>query len=87
MFEYMAGGLAVVASDFQLYREVVSGSGCGMLVDPGDTESIARGIIYLLDNPGRMKEMARHGIEAFVKKYNWDSQEKKLIELYDRITT
>src|SRR3546814_12200770 len=49
LFEYMAAGLPVIASDFGHWREVVEPAGCGLLVNPTDTRAIARAIEHLIE--------------------------------------
>jgi len=87
MFEYMAAGIPVVYSDFPLWREIMEEAGCGVPVDPFDTHKIAAEITHLFENPKLAQEMGTAGREAVVNKYNWDSQAKLLIELYQKLLT
>lgn len=82
MFEYMAAGLPVIASDFPLWHRVLDDIGCGILVDPLDTRAIAGAIEYILTHPAEAEEMGRRGQAAIRKQYNWETQEKKLFDLY-----
>jgi glycosyltransferase involved in cell wall biosynthesis len=85
MFEYMAAGIPVVASDFSLWREIVESAGSGLLVDPLDPRAIADAVRYLLDNPKEAEEMGRNGRRAVEERYNWGSEERKLLNLYEEL--
>ncbi|MGH7498886.1 MAG: glycosyltransferase family 4 protein, partial [Gemmatimonadales bacterium] len=82
MFEYMAAGLPVVASDFPLWRSIVEGAGCGLLVDPLDPAAIRSAVEYLLLHPAEAERMGARGREAVQQRYNWAGEETKLLEIY-----
>ncbi|MDP3960831.1 MAG: glycosyltransferase family 4 protein [Pseudorhodobacter sp.] len=85
MFEYMAAGLPVIASDFPLWREIVEGAGCGLLVDPQDPQAIARAMQWVLGHPEEAAAMGRRGRAAVEDRYNWEAESKKLVALYRRL--
>ena len=82
MFEYMAAGIPVIASDFPLWRDIVEGSGCGLCVDPRDPAAIAAAIDYLAAHPREAREMGASGWRAVFERYNWESESDKLIAFY-----
>lgn len=85
MFEYMAAGLPLIASDFPLWREIVDGAGCGLLVDPLNPNAIAEAMQWILDHPEDAKAMGLRGRKAVEKTYNWEPEAEKLIGLYHRL--
>jgi glycosyltransferase involved in cell wall biosynthesis len=85
LYEYMAAGIPVIASDFPLWREIVVGNGCGLVVDPMDPDAIAEALRYLMTNDGVAEDMGRRGQEAIKDRYNWESQFRMLTRLYDGV--
>jgi glycosyltransferase involved in cell wall biosynthesis len=84
LFEYMAAGLPVVASDLPNCRQVVEDTGCGLVVDPLDTAAIAKAVQWLLENPSEAEEMGRRGRRAVEERHNWNSEGQKLVRYYER---
>lgn len=82
LFEYMAAGIPVIASDFPLWRQVLAGVDCAIFVDPRKPEAISDAIQHLLAHPAEAERMGRCGLEAVQTAYNWDSQARELIKLY-----
>lgn len=82
MFEYMAAGLPVIASDFPLWRRIIDEAACGLLVDPMDPGAIGGAIDWLLTHPVEAEAMGRRGRAAVEAHYSWDSESTKLIALY-----
>jgi glycosyltransferase involved in cell wall biosynthesis len=62
LFEYVAAGLPILASDLPVIAEVVRGSRLGEVVSPGDPSSIAAGVRRLLD-PAVRAEAVAHVLE------------------------
>ena len=82
MFEYLAAGCAVVASDFPLYKSLLFGSQCAHFVDPQDTSEIARVLQELIADPQQTLAMAKAARSCFEQKYSWESEVKTLHEFY-----
>jgi glycosyltransferase involved in cell wall biosynthesis len=82
MFEYMAAGIPVIASDFPMWREIVLGNQCGLCVDPLDPAAIAKAIDYLVQHPDEARQMGEKGRRAVLERYNWSVEEAKLLAHY-----
>lgn len=82
LFEYMAAGLPVIASDFPLWREIVVGGGFGLVVDPRDPRAVAGAIERLVVNTKEAQEMGQRGRRAVAETLNWDTQAVKLEDAY-----
>jgi glycosyltransferase involved in cell wall biosynthesis len=85
LFEYMSAGLPVIASNFELWKEIVEGNQCGLTVDPTRPGQIAEAVDYLLCHPELRRQMGANARQAVQEKYNWDRESQKLISLYQRV--
>ncbi len=86
MFEYMSAGLPVIASDFPLWRDIITASDCGLCVDPLDPAAIAEAIDFLATHPERAREMGENGQRAVAERFNWHQEERKLLETYEELS-
>lgn len=86
LFEYMAAGLPVIASDLPRWRDIVRGIDCGLVVDPLDPSAIAAAVEFLLRHPGEAEAMGRRGREAVFSGLNWDSDRATLLAFYGELS-
>ncbi len=85
IFEYMAIGLPVITSNFELYRNVVEKHECGICVDPYNAQEITEAIVDIINNHDKAEQMAKNGLKATRDYFNWDKQKEKLLNLYKSI--
>lgn len=85
LFEYMALGIPVIASDFPLYREVIEKNSCGICVNPESIQAIADAVGYLANHPMEAKKLGGNGKKAVTEKYNWECESSKLLKLYSNL--
>jgi glycosyltransferase involved in cell wall biosynthesis len=85
LFQYMAAGVPVVASDFPDVRSVVEGSGAGVVVDPTDPHAVAAAIRRLIDDPELAQSMGAAGRRAVAERFNWATSAQELLRGYRAI--
>ncbi len=81
LFEYVMGGLAVVASDFPEIRGVVNDYDLGILVDPDDVKQISEAIALLASEPIVRKRYQQNAINAR-EQLDWGSQVHSFLSVY-----
>jgi len=74
LFEAMACGVPVVASDLPGLGGIVREHACGMTVEPGNAPAFARAVAELAADPSMAAGMGRRGREAAVRRYSWDAR-------------
>jgi len=85
LFEYIAAGIPVAASNFPELRKIVLGHQLGAVFNPEDPKDIARAIKYILSDPERYQRMKENARKA-ARIYNWENESKKLLALYAELT-
>jgi len=85
MFEYMACGLPVLASDFPLYRSVVESSGAGRCANPTNWFAMADVVQQMLADAEGLHQMGVNGMQAVANHYAWNGEAAKLMALYSQI--
>lgn len=85
LFEYMAAGIPVIASDFPLWRSIIQEEGCGLVVDPFDPRALATAIERLMTNHGEAEAMGRRGRKAIEERLNWAIEERTLLSFYSSL--
>jgi glycosyltransferase involved in cell wall biosynthesis len=85
IFEYMAAGIPVVASDFPLWKEIVEGNNCGICIAPHDTKAIADAVNRLLADENLAQKMGENGKKAVKEKYNWETESLNLLSFYKKL--
>lgn len=78
IFEYMACGVAVLASDYPELRRLVREFDCGIVVDSDDPENIARGAAELLQDPEHCRQMGVNGRKAIEGKLGFAQELTRL---------
>jgi glycosyltransferase involved in cell wall biosynthesis len=82
MFEYMAAGLPIIASDFPFWRELLNDYDCAIFVNPHVPQESAGAIDWILSNPDQAYAMGARGRYGVLSRYNWAPEAEKLVAFY-----
>jgi glycosyltransferase involved in cell wall biosynthesis len=80
LFEYMAMGKGIIASDLDQIGEVLEHNYTAWMVKPGDAESLMLGLKAMIDNPEAGKRLGEAARREVVAKYTWKEHTRKIIE-------
>jgi len=87
LFEALAAGVPIVASDLPGMASIVRETGAGVVCDPTDPAAVAAAIRRILELPeADRRAMGERGREAARTRYNWRAQMDVLLAEYGRLT-
>lgn len=82
LFEYLAAGLAIIATDIPYWRELLGGADCATWVPPGDPDAVVDAIRRYDDDPELLLRHAEAGRALVADRFRWDHEERTLLDLY-----
>lgn len=85
IFEYMAAGKALVASDIGQVGEVIRDGHNGLLYDPEDGASLKTKVLALLENAPMRKQLGEQARRDLVANYTWERHAKKIIAIFEEV--
>ena len=80
-FEAMVCGRPIICTKGTYSGELTEREEVGLAVEYTQ-EALTQAIIKLRDDPKLRQKLGRNALRAAITKYNWQGQEKKLLELY-----
>jgi glycosyltransferase involved in cell wall biosynthesis len=85
LFEYMASGRPIVASDLPSLREVLRDGENALLAEPGNAAALTRGILRIKNDAALGERLARQAVED-VRQYTWARRAERLEVLFAGVT-
>ena len=84
LMEAMASGLPIVASKIRGNEDLISNNQGGYLVNPTDSEQVAKAIEKMIQNPEKREKMEERNLEI-ITKYGQETVLQKMDEFFDEI--
>src|SRR4029453_10185209 len=79
LFEYMAMGKGIVASDLEQIGEILHHDQTAWLVKPGDPASLMEGLKRLIDDAGLRQRLGEGARSEVVQQFTWRAHTQHII--------
>lgn len=79
LFEYMAAGKAIVASDLPVLREVLTHEGNALLCDPADIEAWCLTLARLRDDALLRRSLGQQALVDLTTHYTWQARARRVL--------
>ena len=84
LFEYMASGRAILATDLPGIAEVVADGETALLVPPSDVETMAAALARLHDDPALRARLAESARRLVFARYTWAARAQAIVDFIRR---
>jgi glycosyltransferase involved in cell wall biosynthesis len=81
LFEYMAMGKAVVASNLDQLGELLEHDRTAWLVKPGNSTELAEGLRTLIEDPSRRERLGTAARDEVVARHTWREHVRRIVEM------
>jgi len=85
VLEALACGVPVIASDLPAVRELIGDGENGLLVPPGDANSLQHSLLALLQDPDRRRKLREAGLRRIEERPDREAEMRKLELLYESL--
>lgn len=82
LIEALACGLPVIASDIGGVRLVIKDGENGLLIPPGDSQSLGKALDQLLSDGNERYRLGQTAHQSVINDHSWESVASKLIEIF-----
>lgn len=79
IFEYMAAGSTIAASDLPVLREVLVDGENAMLCDPASVDEWVRTLEHLRDNPEERQRLGKNARDDYEARYTWQRRSERVL--------
>jgi glycosyltransferase involved in cell wall biosynthesis len=80
LFEYMASGRAVLASELDQIGEVLEHDETAWLVPPGDERALGEGLLLLASDPALRARLGRAARARAIETHSWDAHVERILD-------
>jgi glycosyltransferase involved in cell wall biosynthesis len=87
VYEYMAAGLPVVASEIGQLKGLIGPDNNGVFFEPGNSSSLVQSLIRLIEDPDLCRLMGQNAQQEMFSRYTWDHVAEEIIQSVAKIKT
>jgi glycosyltransferase involved in cell wall biosynthesis len=85
LFEYMAAGIPIVASDLPVFREILKNNESAIFFEAGNAEALANGIKQILNSEDLVKKLINNA-KKIAQNYTYEKRAVKIYEICLNLT-